>query len=208
MKREQPVGGIGMFAQKPNALWTGILLALMVSTAGAALGQSCVPEPPGCPIGGYTNVACPIATDSVIRGTVASRLAGSASVPGAPICVSVVNGVVTLRGEVRDQSVQQLAVFLAGSVRGVACVNDQLTLSPATVMDLQLAVEVRNALDKFPSFRSRQMAVDVSEGVVRLSGIVNTEDERQQAGLTAESVRGVTAVHNNLVIKDVGYANY
>ena len=112
------------------------------------------------------------------------------------------------RGEVRDQSVKDLAVFLAGSVRGVACVNDQLTLSPLTVMDLQLAVEVRNALDRFPSFRSRQMAVDVSEGVVRLSGIVDTEDERQQAGQTAESVRGVTAVHNNLVIKGVGFANY
>ncbi len=176
-------------------LTTGVLAAGSMSGSAAAATQQ------GCPVGGYAIVACPVTNDAVIRAAVATRLAGSVSSACCVVDVQVCNGAVTLRGQVDSIGRIDLATILAWSVRGVACVSNQLTVSPASTSDMALVVGVKNALGR-QVFVSRQIRVQASDGVVQLTGAVATDYDREQAGLVAASVEGVATVYNNLSVLD------
>lgn len=178
--------------------WAAPFLVLaMVATGSisAAIAQ------PGrsCPVGGYAITACPVVSDEVVRDRIASRLAGSVASADYPVTVDVCNGVVTLRGQVQDQGKRDLATFLAACVRGVVGVNNCLTLDPVVLADLELMGRVKEALRRQP-VDTTQVRVDVNEGVVRLSGMVRTEDARWSAAGAVQGVPGVTAVYNNITV--------
>lgn len=182
--------------------WIMIALAAIAGLAGlmtAALAQPITP----CPVGGYATVACPVVNDEVIRSTVISRLAGSVSSPKYPVNVGVMNGIVTLNGLVADDARKQMATILAASMRGVVCVNNRLTIIGPTQTDINLTRDVIRELGRQP-FRIRRIQVSVVDRVADLRGEVETDYDRTQAGLTAESVQGITAVHNNLVVMESG----
>ena len=172
--------------------------AALVLCAGACVAQT-LAQP--CPIGGYAAAACPITTDQVIAANIAARLAGAVSTPEMPVCVTVQNGVVTIAGPVADDRRRELATFLARTVRGVVCVNNRLVLSGPTATDVQLAGKVRNVLGR-QTFDISQVRIFVKEGVVDLRGEVNSELARTILGQQAEFVPGVTAVHNNLIVRE------
>lgn len=176
------------------ALW---LAAASLAVTIPAAGQV-TPALPGCPIGGYPTVSCPVMTDQVISEAVRTRLAGTASRPGTGVGVSVKNGVVTLTGIVDDQTRRELAGLLAASVPGVTRVDNQLVLLPAAERDAALAERVRDALSRAP-IDLQQVNVDVSEGVVRLTGLVNSDYAREEAWMIAWGVPGVEAVQNNII---------
>lgn len=178
--------------------WLLILAGALVLCASAGFAQT-IGQP--CPIGGYAAPACPITTDQVIAANVSSRLAGAVSTPQMPVCVTVQNGVVSMVGPVADDRRKQLASFLARTVRGVVCVNNGLFLQGPTATDVQLAGDVRNALSR-QTFDISQVDIFVKEGVVDLRGEVNSELARTILGQQAEFVPGVTAVHNNLIVRE------
>lgn len=174
-------------------------LSLIVMTlTGGAFAQ----EPIGgaCPVGGRSAVSCPVITDEVIREAVMLRLRGAVSSACTPVTVRVQNGVVTLTGVVNSRAKWDLANLLTSTVCGVRAISNQIGLAPAVEADEQLVAVVREALSK-ASFRTGQIAVEGSQGIVRLTGVVDSEWSREQAGLIAEGVPGVTAVQNNLIVR-------
>jgi hyperosmotically inducible periplasmic protein len=70
------------------------------------------------------------------------------------------------------------------------------------VEDSRTAVRVREALAAAPQYRFDGVEVAASNGVVQLSGFVNTSAQRTRAGEVASKVVGVKSVENNLTIKD------
>ena len=186
---------------KTTYLRIAMLLALGVLAAGSMSGSAAEATRQVCPVGGYPLVACPVTNDAVIREVVISRLAGSVTSACSVVDVRVDNGAVALRGQVDDPGKIDVATILASSVRGVTCVSNQLTVSPAAAGDMALVVRVKNALGK-QIFVSRQIRVQAADGVVELTGAVATDIDREQAGMVAASVEGVATVYNNLSVTD------
>jgi len=67
--------------------------------------------------------------------------------------------------------------------------------------DMSIRHDVLSELDWDPRFDSRNIGVAVKNGVVALSGHVGSYAERQAAEQAVQSVAGVTAVANDIVIE-------
>ena len=172
--------------------------------AGAAGAQVCQTNNPVCPIGGYTNVGCPVATDEVIQSVVASRIAGLSLPDRSCVNVSVKNGQVTLTGVADNASQRGLATIMATSVRGVTCVDNRMTIWQIGSADLAIVAAVRRVLDKQP-FVTKQISISSDHGIVTLRGMVYSELAMQILPTTVYSVSGVQAVHNNLTLVSPNY---
>lgn len=181
----------------PTKLLPALALAALIATSGL---PSLAQDRPGiCPIGGYAMPACPISTDAVIRDQIVSRISGSVASTEYPVVVGVCDGVVTLRGRVQTAGKRDLAVIFAYSVRGVACVRNELSIDAGVVDDLILTGEVHKALNK-SALDSKKIGVRVSEGVVELTGTTGNEVDRDSAAAVVAGVPGVTAVYNNITV--------
>lgn len=64
-----------------------------------------------------------------------------------------------------------------------------------------ITAKVKTALLNDPIVKSFDVNVESYKGVVQLSGFVNTAEEKAQAGRIAASVKGVSGVKNNLIVK-------
>ena len=178
-----------------------IVIALGIIAAGTSVCAATQPGRMGCPVGGRAIINCPVTTDSVIREAVMTRLSGLATSPGDFIDVSVIDGMVTLTGQLSDPGLREMAGPFAAGINGVKSVNNKLSLSRMALADQQLAGRVKAALGRWPSILNPQLIfVQAKDGVVTLSGIVQSEDGMSTAELVAEGVPGVTAVYNYLTM--------
>ena len=69
-------------------------------------------------------------SDDRIYDEVRLKLAGDVAVNGGAIDVDVKDGAVVLKGKVRTEKARQRAEKLAGKVKGVKSVNNQLRIDP------------------------------------------------------------------------------
>lgn len=152
-----------------------------------------------CPVGGVATVACPIISDQVVLATARARLAGLVSEPCCSICMSYYHGLLTLTGYVYSDSQKAVATVLASSIRGVAKVDNQLRVSPASEQDRRLAAEVRNKISR-SMYNPSSLSVNAKDGVVRISGYARSELAYDMIPIIAGSVPGVVAVYNDMVI--------
>ncbi len=67
--------------------------------------------------------------------------------------------------------------------------------------DAQVASDVQNKIYGDPGIQSRQISVQAANGVVTLSGDVNSDVERNAAGNDAGAIDGVRTVINNLQVQ-------
>ena len=66
--------------------------------------------------------------------------------------------------------------------------------------DKEITTRIKTALYADPVAKGTQVEVNTLNGVVQLSGFVNTPEEKQRAEQIATSVSGVRRVINNLVL--------
>jgi osmotically-inducible protein OsmY len=64
-----------------------------------------------------------------------------------------------------------------------------------------LANKVKLALYADKQVRGRQIAVEASQGVIQLSGVVTSLPEAQRAVQLAQSIKGVKEVRNHLTVQ-------
>lgn len=69
------------------------------------------------------------------------------------------------------------------------------------VDDATITAEVKTKLIDSRTVDAGAVNVQTLKGEVALSGFAKTGDERNQAGQIASRVKGVRAVHNNLVVR-------
>ena len=69
------------------------------------------------------------------------------------------------------------------------------------VDDSSITLKVKAAFVKDPVVKAIDVTVETFKGVVQLSGFVNTSGEKAQAGRVAATVKGVTDVKNNIIVK-------
>ncbi len=111
------------------------------------------------------------------------------------------NGVVTLTGIVDNLKARKAAEEDARNTFGVWRVKNYLKVRPETMKnDAQLAKDVKLALSMDPVVEKYQVDISVVNGVVYLSGWVDSFYERIQAESVASRVKGVLEVDNNLQV--------
>jgi len=93
-----------------------------------------------------------------------------------------------------------LALVLALTMTTVACSTTQS--AGGQVDDAELASKVKAKLAADPEVNPFEIDVDVNDGVVRLSGSVDTAADRTEAGRLAADTSGVVSVNNELTVGD------
>jgi len=139
-----------------------------------------------------------------------------------PVAVECVAGTLTLEGEVKDIAMKKLCLEAAAAVPGVDGIVDRLRVRPSQRMgDREIRDHVRDALLGEPAFadmafgeidrgewhRLREppgfrgdVAIEVQDGVVTLTGAVPGLVEKRLAGVLAWWVPGVRDVVNGLAV--------
>ncbi len=119
--------------------------------------------------------------------------------------IGVQNGYVTLTGQVRDPADRDSAESIVANTPGVRGVHNEISVEKNGVMDDEIRYRVARAIYGYPSMRMYAMdpqapiRIVVENGNVTLYGYVNSEVDKNVAGMQARQVFGVKNVDNKLI---------
>lgn len=151
-----------------------------------------------CQRGAESTVKRP--SDDQITSAVKTQLSNIDGLKKADrIEISTHNGVVTLKGETENLLIREQATEVAENVKGVRSIINNLTVS-ASRPDSAIEMDVDNALSTDPATEDMEISTTVKNGLVTMKGVASSWQESQLAGKIVKSVKGVTAVQNNLIV--------
>ncbi|EPT7063807.1 molecular chaperone OsmY [Cronobacter turicensis] len=146
--------------------------------------------------------------DSAITAKVKAALVDDEQIKSTDISVKTEKSVVTLSGFVESQAQAEEAVKIAKGVEGVASVSDKLHVRDGKdksvkgyAGDAATTSEIKAKLLADDLVPSRNVKVETTDGVVQLSGNVESEKQSQRAESIAKAVDGVKSVKNDLKVK-------
>jgi hyperosmotically inducible protein len=111
---------------------------------------------------------------------------------------------VTLMGQVTRPTLKSEAENVVKKIEGVEKVDNQIEVLPPSPMDDQLRRRLYRAIYGFPSLQKYALGVQqpiriiVKGGNVTLEGVVDSEGDKNTAGIRAKTVPGIFSVTNNL----------
>jgi osmotically-inducible protein OsmY len=139
-----------------------------------------------------------------IRSDVMEQLAWDTRVDSSSIEVDVVDGTVILSGTVPTYPDRNQAQTDALQVPGVAGVDNRLIVSfPSAYVipaDAEISFNVTSSLSWSPSVDATRIHVAVDQGVVTLSGTVDSYWQKHRAEEITANTAGVTDVRNELTV--------
>lgn len=138
-------------------------------------------------------------TDKEIEEWIREKFSDSNYEEIAGLGCRVSRGVVTLLGRVGIRSTERLAKRITAQVRGVKEVRSDIQLIDKDIDDASLVNRVENALATAPWVHAEQVQTKAADGVITLSGMVDTREEIEWAVETAYQVAGVKAVISEIV---------
>ncbi len=191
-------------------------------TAGAAAtsGTSALPASPPPPIA--------ISDDARITTGIQSKYFMDDRIKGRRIVVTTNAGVVTLNGEIADDTERAEALLLARTTEGVKRVEDNLTIAPAPAStapappaaaapspagkeptvaavdtDAALADRIKSQLASDTQMKNAPVEVTAKSGVVTMRGTVPTRAAKEHALTVVSGIDGVTQVVDRIQISTV-----
>jgi len=177
MKRARGEGGLGLVA-----IW-----ALSMGVVTATRGQ---PLPGGGPVRSQVS-------------QIQSRLQQDPQLKNNPIEVTVADGVATMKGKVDTQAEKAQATRLA-SVSGIVSIDNRLEVGSASldqaVSDSALTASIKEKLEANEMNRFDGVAVTTNNGVVTLTGAVQSEAAMKKVLDIVHDAEGVTRVENRLTV--------
>ncbi|MEG7482148.1 molecular chaperone OsmY [Citrobacter freundii] len=143
--------------------------------------------------------------DSTITAKVKAALVDHDSIKSTDISVKTDQKVVTLSGFVESRAQAEEAVKVAKGVEGVTSVSDKLhvrdskeTSVKGYAGDTAITSEVKAKLLADDIVPSRKVKVETTDGVVQLSGSVDSQAQSDRAESIAKAIDGVKSVKNDL----------
>lgn len=143
--------------------------------------------------------------DSTITAKVKAALVDHESIKSTDISVKTDQKVVTLSGFVESQAQAEEAVKVAKGVEGVTSVSDKLHVRDSKdssvkgyAGDTAITSEVKAKLLADDIVPSRKVKVETTDGVVQLSGTVDSQAQSDRAESIAKAIDGVKSVKNDL----------
>ena len=167
-----------------------------VITTGATTGYKVVTDPRS--VGQQVD-------DATITSKVKLALAKDPVTKARKIDVDTVDGVVTLTGMVETEAEKRRAEDLARKVAGVRAVRNNLMVGHRSfgrsLDDKLLTARIKTKLIAEPGIRSLSIDVDTVDGVVTLTGVVKSEEQRRRVIEIVRTTKGVKGVIDNLTVK-------
>jgi hyperosmotically inducible periplasmic protein len=120
--------------------------------------------------------------------------------------LEVNNGVVTIKGTVRDEPDRASALAIVANTPGVKEVRDDIEVAPASLRDDELRIQLARAiygdpaLSRYANDPQAPIRIVVNRGHVELWGVVDSEVSKNIAYARASSVPGIFSVKNNIVV--------
>jgi len=145
--------------------------------------------------------------DSVTTGLVKSALIADPVTKAHQIDVEVFKGTVQLNGFVDSAASKERATEVAKTTNGVHTVHNNLTVDTthrsgeAVVDDGAITTKVKAALAEDSRTKAHQINIETHEGVVQLSGFVDTAEAKSTAASLAGAVEHVRSVNNQIDVK-------
>lgn len=143
--------------------------------------------------------------DSAITAKVKAALVDHENIKSTDISVKTEQKVVTLSGFVESQAQAEAAVTVAKGVEGVTSVSDKLHVRDSKsdsvkgyAGDTATTSEIKAKLLADDIVPSRKVKVETTDGVVQLSGTVDSQAQIERAESIAKAVDGVKCVKNDL----------
>jgi hyperosmotically inducible protein len=154
-----------------------------------------------------TQSAGEVIDDSTLTAKVKTALIEDPVTKARDIEVETYRGVVQLAGFVDSAEQKSRAGELARKVSGVKEVRNDLRVSEAdqsvgaVIDDSAITAQVKAKLVGDPTTDAYKIEVETRNGVVQLSGFVDSADSRSRAGEIARGVNGVRDVRNDLELR-------
>jgi hyperosmotically inducible periplasmic protein len=122
------------------------------------------------------------------------------------IAFKVDGGNVTLIGQVVRPTLKSDSENVIKHIEGVEKVDNQIEVLPPSPMDDRLRLELFRAIYQYPALQKYELGVQkpiriiVKNGHVTLEGVVDSDGDKNLAGLRANGVPGIFSVTNNLQV--------
>lgn len=113
---------------------------------------------------------------------------------------------VTLKGQVTDPALKKDAERALKNVEGIGRIDNQIEVLPNSGLDdglrhsLYRAIYGFDALEKYAMPVIKPIRIIVNNGHVTLEGVVDSQADKDMAGIRANSVANVFSVTNNLQV--------
>jgi|SRR5579872_813061 hyperosmotically inducible protein len=124
------------------------------------------------------------------------------------ITYKVEDGTVTLMGNVVRPSLKPDAENAVKHIEGVDKVVNQIEVLPPSTADDRIRLRLFRAIYEFPALQKYELGVRkpiriiVKNGHVWLEGVVDSEADKNLAGIRAKTVPGTFSVTNNLQVAE------
>ena len=152
----------------------------------------------------------PAAEDSTIRNKLAEKLTydrvGYGTTTFNAMTIAVQNGVVTLGGVAYGPIDKDSALGLVANYPGVKDIVDNIQVAPTSQMDDRIRLAEARAiygaqqLNRYALDPAKPIRITVINGNVTLSGVVDSQNDKDVANIRANAVPGVFKVVNNLEV--------
>ena len=147
--------------------------------------------------------------DATITSEVKSKLAWSRHADALSVNVDTMRGKVKLSGTAESAEAKELAGKLASNTRGVHSVNNQLVVEAGKpgaaakagtdIADGWITTKVKSTFMYSSNVDGSDIAVSTNDGIVTLTGKMDSGAERALAIELAQNVRGVKSVNSKLL---------
>jgi hyperosmotically inducible periplasmic protein len=155
-------------------------------------------------------VAGPPVEDVTLRDKLAEKLiydrVGYGTTAFNSFTIGVQNGVVTLGGTAYGPTDKDSAVSLVANYPGVKDIVDNIEVAPVSPMDDRIRLAEARAiygapqLNKYAIDPAKPIRITVVNGNVTLTGVVDSQADKDVANIKANGVPGVFKVVNNLQV--------
>lgn len=144
----------------------------------------------------------PVPIDEEIASNVANALSWDPDIDANKIDVSVIGGLLTLRGTVDAYWKKFQAQDIAYAITGVIDIINELAVVPTKIPeDEEIARTIENALERNPFVEAEDVNVVVENGRVTLTGFVPNWGAWRAAHKAASYTKGVVKVVDGLAIR-------
>ncbi|MDZ7683330.1 MAG: BON domain-containing protein [Fodinibius sp.] len=129
-------------------------------------------------------------------------------VPASELKVEVTKGTARLTGTVKNLGSKLAAENDVRHTAGIKTIHNDITVQRKVVVqpavpttDDAITNRIKNTIRRDPYVEEANLDVAVSEGIVTLSGNVNSKFEKQQVLEITQDIKGIIAINNNLKVQ-------
>lgn len=143
-------------------------------------------------------------SDELIKKSIVDQMTRDDRVDASGISTKVINGIVTLSGEVPTYYARSAAHEVAVDTVGVLDVQNDLVVNYPDFISIPTDSEIQEALNHRllanPDIDLKELEVDVNAGLVTLKGTVNTYWKKIRAQQLAAHEPGVVSIDNHIAV--------